>query len=633
MLAPGLHHSFPMKIWAYCLILILSIGWVKPAVADPSQDSVLDRQAIFEKAYQLLPSALEAALDMGFYNNEFSGDEMRTFDKIRQVVLSDFQAARKDRLVFSSDQNLFKLDPSQPIRTAVTSSDPKDPVFVNLKVINASANQFELENALQILVHEYGHKITGKNQAVVDSVATKLQGFLFKHITRTTSDRGDTLTALTLPNLVGGSQLTQLIDGRSEQEKTLLMTALLFQNSKKVFDVSSAWASFIADYPLFVSTQKEIVASSGMRIWEMTFSKSDGQQVHFNIDFSKDGVASPNGRMAGGEGHSQFARQGSQDFMAEVVLDRDSGSAKPILRQRLIPQPQLRARIGTVKKTGEDSYEVEVLVKTPFDFRNVKLNIESSNEQYSVSAKKVSARHDKILFEVKLPQVAQETQLIIQSFSVDERALIFLDEGISLKAPAGRNSEGPLLLKKMQFADDAGIVELSNPRPLESSQARFVITVESPLDIQEIRLGFRETFSNLTPEAYFVNGQVVGEIPSQKIESLRSSYFLSHYDSSQFTQVRKGKFVEISIPIKDYTGDLGSPYSQRGAETIVAVNEGARAITTVEVVDRGLRSLNLYSTGKSIPYIIKTPRTRTSDHFRQVFRMSAPLCSKVFHGL
>lgn len=619
-----------MKIWSQCLILILLITGVIPAFAGPSDGPIVDRKVIFEKAYQILPVVMQHASDMAMVNNDMNGREMEAFRKIRAVVHADFHDRKLGRLQFSDDQELFKLDPSQPIRTAVTSSDPNDPIFINLKVINSAGNQFQIEDALQILVHEYGHKTVDKDQATVDSVATKIRTFITGHITRSITDRGETLTALGVQTMFGRGDVNELIRNRSDKEKMLLLETLLYQNAKGVFDVSTAWSNFLASHPGYVSKQKGILVSSGINILGLTFNRSQGDRIIFNIEYRHDGVASPNGRMGNGEGHSQLVRQGSQDLLAEVILSREQGRIESVfMRRHLYTQPQFGAKIESVNQLDKETFRLVTTIRTPFDFRDIKLVIESATEQFSVKAKEVSRGHDRAVFEFKLPQVAQETPIMIRSFSADERALIFFDEGMSLKLRPSQVPAGDLAFKNVYFTDGSIVSDSLNPKPLESSTANIVVVVKSPVDILEVRLGFQSNNAVLTPEAFFSSVNKPTAIPPDKIESIRSGYEVKYFDSSQFKQVRKGDFVEISVPVNLYTHDLSSHYPTKEKDLFIAINQGTNAITNIEIVDSSLRSIRMGGPDKFLPYILKTHWSPPAP-LRAGGRFVAPSCSGLF---
>jgi hypothetical protein len=618
-----------MKNWFHRLILILFFIGVTPAFAGLTDGPTVDRKAIFEKAYQVLAVVMDQSRDMAMFNNDLNGQEMETFRKIAAVVYADFHSRKKDRLVFSDDQELFKLDPSQPIRTAVTSSDPVDPIYINLKVINAANSQFQLEDAIQILVHEYGHKTTDKVQVIVDSVATKLRTFIMGSITRSTTDRGETLTTMGFQTLFGGAEVNKLISGRSEQEKMMLLETMLYQNAKGVFDVSLAWSGFLASHPGYISKQKNIFVNTGINILKITFDRSQGEQIIFHIDYQQDSVATPNGRMGAGDNHIEFMRQGSMDLSTEVILNREQGAIQSVfLRRYLLAQPQLRAKIESIVQVDKETFRLVAAIRTPFDFKNIKLVIESGFEQYSITAKEFSPGKDRVVFEFKVPQVAVETPIMIRSFTTEERALIFFDEGVGIKVKPMSLPPGDLAFKNAYFTDGTIVSDYVNPQPIESSKALLVVMVKSPVDLLEVRLGIRTDLAVLNPDAQFSSANKPASISMDKIDSIRSGYEVKHFDSSQFKQVRKGEYIEVSMPVKMYMSDVKSPFPSKEKDLFAAINQGSNAIVNVEIIDRSLRSLRLGGPGKFMPYVLKTQWSAPT--FYRASSFVAPSCSGLF---
>jgi len=590
-----------MKFILSCLILIcLSLSSFADPGAVPATPSpaIVDRRALFLKAYQLMPAIFETAIDMAFFNNELNGIEMQTFQKIRAVVLQDFVEHRMDRLQFSSDQNIFKLDPNQPIRTAATSDDPRDPIYVNLKVINDPQSTFELEDVVQILVHEYGHKTTDKIQTVVDTLAAKMHGFIMPYISRAISGPGERLTALFLPDMVGGDSLSKLTEHFSDKQKALLRGTMLFQNQNGIGDVSDAWSSFIVDHAMYKPRRKEIRTGSNHKVWQLALVKSDQDEVSFAVDFASDGVANQTGRLANGDLPEHRAQQLSQDLKAELVLDRKERRAKSVfLQQALTPQDHLSAELGYLNQPAEDVYEIGVVVNTPFDFHKVQLVIEGKDEHFSVSPKYVWPGHERILFEVKIPRTKEVMTLAATSFTTDDRANILLKQGVSFKTIAAPVSDAPMRVKSLRFSDGESEVQPNSRQPLEGKHLQLKMLVESPQDLLEIRIGERSGLSVLNPSSH-------GHIASAVVDSESFSYLVKHLDSTQFTQVRKGSMLEVTVPMPDSVFDK-LPFD--GSKIIIARDDGARALSNIELIDSSLRSVRLGGEGKAFSYQLKTP--------------------------
>lgn len=96
----------------------------------------------------------------------------------RAVPMQSSMAAAAP-LLFSNDQNLFKLKPDQPVRSAMTETEIDKPIYINLNKINDPANSLDLPAAISLLIHEVGHKLgSEKKQDAVDSLAVKMESYI-----------------------------------------------------------------------------------------------------------------------------------------------------------------------------------------------------------------------------------------------------------------------------------------------------------------------------------------------------------------------------------------------------------------------------------------------------------------------
>ena len=97
----------------------------------------------------------------------------------------------KAELEYSDDSKKFQLVPGQPERTAVTSSDPAEPIYIHRKLISRPDFQIEYSSAVALAVHEYGNK-TGavRDQNAIDAVAAKIQIFVEQNTRRFETPEG-----------------------------------------------------------------------------------------------------------------------------------------------------------------------------------------------------------------------------------------------------------------------------------------------------------------------------------------------------------------------------------------------------------------------------------------------------------
>lgn len=82
------------------------------------------------------------------------------------------------KLRFSHRREDFILNPGEPERTAKVTED----VWFNLNIINNPQNEFNFLDALQIMFHEFGHKLGGKkDQEAIDRIAAKIRNYLLPY--------------------------------------------------------------------------------------------------------------------------------------------------------------------------------------------------------------------------------------------------------------------------------------------------------------------------------------------------------------------------------------------------------------------------------------------------------------------
>ena len=130
-----------------------------------------------------------------------------------------------------------------------------------------------------------------------------------------------------------------------------------------------------------------------------------------------------------------------------------------------------------------------------------------------------------------------------------------LDKGFSFKSIQSNSAESYVKVRSMR---------------VEGS--RLLISVESPMDIQEIRLNQNSPLSVLNPK------------DQAQVESIRSHYTVEHFDPKEFQQTRKGIMLDIIVPLNDRLSDEISERTSR----VIARDDGSRALLNLELVDSSL---------------------------------------------
>ena len=163
------------SLFFFCLILS-QFGW-----------SQTNRQALLEEAFNGLPYLLYATtgkLDEDYFLNEkvhnFTAQENQMLKSLLQVVMSRSSAysivfcGPKPCFDIHGKQISFELEKGQEPRTAVTSSEMDEHIYINLAKINDSKTQMDFVDAIQLLIHEVSKKIPNLEQAAFDTLAAKL---------------------------------------------------------------------------------------------------------------------------------------------------------------------------------------------------------------------------------------------------------------------------------------------------------------------------------------------------------------------------------------------------------------------------------------------------------------------------
>ncbi|MBC7466484.1 MAG: hypothetical protein H7256_10875 [Bdellovibrio sp.] len=217
----------------FFLVVVLStIIFQTPSPLQAQTPNTVDRRELFVRAYKSISFLMFMAhSDKSFYDS-LSGNEKlmlglifqvtsqvdltnwlkqnevpfiqnaggRTYKyKVEQGKTISLTSAldRITQLQFSDDQELFRLDPSQPVRTArVMDSDIQTDIFINTSSINLREQTIDLASALSIMVHEFGHKLADKEMPdVVNSMAGKFESYV-RSITNTTNVNGKKISSI-----------------------------------------------------------------------------------------------------------------------------------------------------------------------------------------------------------------------------------------------------------------------------------------------------------------------------------------------------------------------------------------------------------------------------------------------------
>lgn len=159
--------------------------------------SEVDKTPYISSVYTRLPALFYFISQQPQFLASLTQEEVVQFRKLHHLVRQNGFAMRETlnhdsteiphfRWATSRDQSRFQLSPDQPMRSAVTTIRPEDPIYFNLNMLNRDG--IDYFDVLQLFIHEIGHKTksvadVASGEAVhierlTDSVAAKMIDFL-----------------------------------------------------------------------------------------------------------------------------------------------------------------------------------------------------------------------------------------------------------------------------------------------------------------------------------------------------------------------------------------------------------------------------------------------------------------------
>lgn len=182
-------------------------------------------------------------------------------------------------LQLSSDAKEFQINPDEPERSAKTSEELGAPILINKRFLNSEAIAPNYMDVFQILIHELGHKIPAnrKNQAAIESLATKALQFLNPYYESITIGGGIKIEVLSLPIKI--TSLTQ---------EAPQSTIVLVQENGKVVGYRIDMDRTAAELSQFTGSPEgtgNIDEKLSVRLMNMSAKLSHERALSFVIDF------------------------------------------------------------------------------------------------------------------------------------------------------------------------------------------------------------------------------------------------------------------------------------------------------------------------------------------------------------
>ncbi|MGE0632008.1 MAG: hypothetical protein AB7O96_06345 [Pseudobdellovibrionaceae bacterium] len=192
-------------------ILFSSLAFLQPAAW--AQASSVGREAMVESAFEVFMPVIYFLSGAEDFRASLSKEEAAQFELLGHYLIK--HAVRVGppsrpgegntpnhidfKLKFSDRSEDFVLSPGEPERTAKVLND----VWFNLNIINNPKNSFSFLDILQILVHEFGHKLEEKkDQAAIDRVAAKIRAYMSPYSREYELKKGLTAHTFILPYLM-----------------------------------------------------------------------------------------------------------------------------------------------------------------------------------------------------------------------------------------------------------------------------------------------------------------------------------------------------------------------------------------------------------------------------------------------
>lgn len=590
-----------MKVLSYLLFFLMNLWLIAtPSYSASSSQGEVDRRILFNKGYELLAPVLASALDMGFVSTDLDWQEMSIYNSISKIVNEDFISGRKDRLQYLTEQSHFELAKDQPARTAVTSSDVKDPIYVNQKLINNKQNNFELEDVFQILIHEYGHKIPNKIQNKVDSLAVKLRGFISRYIHRSQIPTGETLLLFSLPAITGNNSLMRLTRQQSRMDPYYYQNGLLYQALDRILDVTQPWVDFQLKHPVFqLAKGSPLLNVNYLQVQSFEFEKNHGTESSFVLETARLSAVNLHDILGGTEtaDAERFARNSWEDQDFKIVIDRKHQRINSIQFKNIeyAAKLEVKASLISKEKIGETKYALTVQLNEFYDdpMEHVKLVLRTDSESFAVKPTRLNRQAKMMLFEIDLP-ASQRIQ--INSLTLNSEVSIFLDKGFTLEGSAKALPSNAISLESIQLLDGKASTGTNALQSREDKMVVLKMKIKSLYELQELRLGISEKFEILKPSHYKkptgTNSYLKdSSARPDSVEGERYQYNVFHLDPSEFKQTKIDDSILVEVLLTDKLKSLFLPSDKNepSQDLIVGWDSGVRKITHLELLDKALQ--------------------------------------------
>jgi hypothetical protein len=525
----------------------------------------IDREGYFREAHSHLAFYLFSLSD--HFISTLSDDEQRMLNGLRRIAVDNIAGLEylerikllwgnrySFELEFSDNSEDFKLTPQEPSRTAFTTEYENGDIYVNRQLINSQNLEFSYLDVIQILIHEFGHKVRYKNQAAVDSLAAKIKRELEQYTLSYRLTDDTIIEGLFIADniLYQDRELPIDIARRSHFELALTNKELvLFENKQGTITALQnefynhlksyrglhglthlQWTSYLDNHESTVSsirlssleisplsTDKKLIVKLSYAIFDNTL---------FPYRDPKISIDRLNSEM---DNKQEYLKQNK--LTTQITFSpNDSKSDLSFKTNTLIPIDENNV-ISVLKSGYKNAKEFEVVIQTPnFKFQKLQLLLQT-DKGAEVKLIGRSNLDDTTSFIYSIPKSINSESLYFDRLLVDEHKLVFTNEGYKLKRPHFESNDSGLLILDRNL----DLVSIDNNKV----QINVRLTIQSKSPLLSLNWKWKSVI------------EVINPIYAQMGERKRSSLYQIKENNISFdkkqirqTKTNQGWIVEFS---------------------------------------------------------------------------------------
>jgi hypothetical protein len=545
-------------------------------------------------------------------------------------------------LEFDSNPYNFIINDGEAPRTAKTTSDINSRIYINQNIINSPDSNISYLDAIQLLIHELGHKIANKNQAAVDSLAAKIKEALRQYYLIQELPDGRILELISLSRTKpdnGTFRNTSFPDinivPMAEKEIAMFITS-----NQIVEDQSSIFLESIYKTRHLINLENQFVpeiVDTKLQILNTTIFPLPNQYGSLiQLELKKESKVIrpthgyPNQFQVNSPPEETYAPISNRSqFWVQI---RIPNGKNPILEIRQTRTQNLEQVIKLVDSNMKDISSLILTCQVPEELltkelteKPVSLLVNFDDGEYLVIGKREKQNSDLWSFRLEIPRKSSAQHIYFDRIVIDNSTEVFLDRGRKISL----NLNNTLKPIKIEPNHDVQIQS--------QNQAKVSFTVKSYSTIKQIRITRYKTLSgHLEPnqmekqkELQWLSG---GITYSRQLGDLKNFHLVR-----EELILTKGQFRQSRISQEEWLieADLPDPATQTEYGVIptnltrvigrnlrisnqvyypTRVDNGQRSIEEIEVINSQLQSIK---TQISLPYTAP-------------FRVKIPKCSEFF---